>query len=156
MKKISRRAITLWRVKGLIQTGIYLIISLVLYGLYMLFDWMPLFVPLIAFGITFVAFLFEVIVIPSIRYKYIRYGIIDEELRVHQGIWIRQKVHVPLFRIQNIDTHAGILMRRFNVKGVMLRTAASVVYIPELDEDEADCLREEIRSIVNMNVGRSI
>lgn len=156
MKKISKRAVTLWRIRAFIYFTILAVIAGALYGAYIYMDGFPLWPSMIAGAFSAIVMIKDVLIIPSIKYRFIRYGIIDDELRVHQGIFIRSKTHVPLFRIQNIDTNAGLLMQQLNVKSVMLRTAASIVYIPDLDNDEADYVREHIRTIVNREVGRSI
>ncbi len=117
---------------------------------------MPLFVPIIIGVIALYVLIMDVVIIPNLRYKTTRYGIVDDVLQVHQGVFIKTRQHVPLIRIQNIDTKQGPLMAYFKLKGVQLRTASSNVYIPELNDDEADQVRSEIRQIVNDNVGRSI
>ena len=40
-------------------------------------------------------------------------------------------------------------MRRMKLKGISLRTPAERVYIPELQEEDADSLRTTIRDIIN-------
>lgn len=156
MKQISRRAISLWRLKSLIVFIVILVAALVTFIMYNFTDFMPLFVPIIIAGVALYVLIADVIIIPNVRFRTTRYGIIDDVLKVHQGVFIKTRHHVPLIRIQNIDTKQGPLMSYFKLKGVQLRTASSVVYIPELNADEADEVRTEIRQIVNENVGRSI
>lgn len=156
MKQISRRAISLWRLKSLIVFVIIMIAALVTFIMYNVTDFMPLFVSIIIAAVALYVLIIDVIIIPNIRYRTTRYGIIGDVLKVHQGVFTKTRHHVPLIRIQNIDTKRGPLMAYFKLKGVQLRTASSVVYIPELNEDEADHVRSEIRQIVNENVGRSI
>ncbi|HJE19697.1 MAG TPA: PH domain-containing protein [Aliicoccus persicus] len=156
MKQISKRAITLWRIKEAVTAVVVALLAVVAYVLSERFDWMPLFVTWILAGIALLLFLTEVIIIPNIKYRTTTYGIVDDVLKVHKGVFTKSRQHVPLIRIQNIDTKQGPLMARFNLKGVQLRTASSIVYIPELESDEADSLRDEIRQIVNENVGSSI
>lgn len=156
MKQISKRAITLWRIKNAVVAIVVGLLAVVVYVLSEMFDWMPLFVTWILAAIALIILLTEVIIIPNIKYRTTTYGIVDDVLKVHKGVFTKSRQHVPLIRIQNIDTKQGPLMARFNLKGVQLRTASSIVYIPELESDEADSLRDEIRQIVNENVGRSI
>ena len=156
MKQISKRAITLWRIKEAVTAVVVALLAVVAYVLSERFDWMPLFVTWILAGIALLLFITEVIIIPNIKYRTTSYGIVDDVLKLHKGVFTKSRQHVPLIRIQNIDTKQGPLMARFNLKGVQLRTASSIVYIPELESDEADSLRDEIRQIVNENVGRSI
>ncbi len=156
MKQISRHAISLWRLKSLMVFIIVFVAALITFILYNTNDFMPLFVPIIIGVIALYVLIMDVVIIPNLRYKTTRYGIVDDVLQVHQGVFIKTRQHVPLIRIQNIDTKQGPLMAYFKLKGVQLRTASSNVYIPELNDDEADQVRSEIRQIVNDNVGRSI
>lgn len=156
MNQISKRAISLWRLKSFFVFLVFAVLATVSFVLYNIFDWLPLFAPIIVAAIAVYILVVDVLIIPNIRYRTTRYGIIDDVLKVHRGVFIKTKHHVPLIRIQNIDTRRGPLMAYFKLKGVQLRTASSVVYIPELNEDEADHVRAEIRQIVNENVGRSI
>ena len=156
MKQISRRAITLWRLKSFFVFLVVFIAAVIAFIMYNVTDFMPLFVPIIIGAIALFILIGDVILVPNLRYKTTRYGIEDDVLKVHQGIFIKTRQHVPLIRIQNIDTKQGPLMAYFKLKGVQLRTASSNVYIPELNDDEADQVRSEIRQIVNENVGRSI
>ena len=156
MNQISRRAISLWRLKSFFVFLVFTVLTIVAFVLSNIYDWLPLFVPIIVAAIALYILVVDVLIIPNVRYRTTRYGIIDDVLKVHRGVFIKTKHHVPLIRIQNIDTRRGPLMAYFKLKGVQLRTASSSVYIPELNEDEADKVREEIRVIVNENVGRSI
>ncbi|MFC3899273.1 PH domain-containing protein [Aliicoccus persicus] len=156
MKQISKRAITLWRIKNAVVAIVVGLLAVVVYVLSEMFDWMPLFVTWILAAIALIILLTDVIIIPNLKYRTTTYGIVDDVLKVHKGVFTKSRQHVPLIRIQNIDTKQGPLMEFYNLKGVQLRTASSIVYIPELESDEADSLRDEIRQIVNENVGRSI
>lgn len=156
MKQISKRAITLWRIKGLIVAGVVSVLAIVAFVLSRVYEWMPVYVSWIIAGVAVIIILSDVLIIPGVKYRTTRYGIIDDVLMVHKGVFSKSRQHVPLIRIQNIDTKQGPLMSYFNVKGVQLRTASSFVYIPELEAEEADQVRDEIRQIVNDNVGRSI
>lgn len=156
MKKISKRAITLWRIKNAIAAVVVALFAVAAFVLSQMYDWMPLFVTWILLGIAVIILLTDVIIIPNIKYRTTSYGIIDDVLMVHKGVFTKTRQHVPLIRIQNIDTSQGPLMEYLNLKVVKLRTASNVVYIPELDAEEADQVRDDIRQIVNENVGRSI
>lgn len=77
---------------------------------------------------------------------------LEDEIRIHSGIWFKSEVAVPLYRVQNIDTTVGPIMKRMNLKGISLQTSAEKLYIPELETDKADQLRHDIRELINKNM----
>lgn len=157
MKKISSKAIRLWRIKSSIFAVVIFLIGAALFSLsQFIWDDFPWWISLIAFGFFIYLLIAHVWIIPKLRYRFFRYGIIDEEIRVHSGIIFKQRVSVPLFRVQNIDTTVGPLMRRMGLKGISLKTSAQRVYIPELHKDEADELRGTIRELINESTGKML
>lgn len=93
---------------------------------------------------------------PKLKHRYFRYGIIDDEIRVNKGIIFKERIAVPLFRVQNIDTTVGPLMRNMKLTGISLKTSAERVYIPELHQEEAEELRNLIRTLINKATGQTI
>lgn len=150
MKKISPKAIRLWRVKAGIYASACLLLTIAAYILSVtVMKFLPWYVPLILLVITSYIVLVDIWLVPRLKYRFFRYGIFDDEIHVHEGIFIKKQKAVPIFRIQNIDTTVGPIMRRMKLKGISLRTPAERVYIPELEDGDADSLRTAIRDIIN-------
>ncbi|MCD2138098.1 PH domain-containing protein [Salinicoccus halitifaciens] len=150
MKKISPKAIRLWRIKAGIYAFIFLLATALVYILSVTaLDFLPWYIPAVFLLITVYIVVVDIWLVPKLKFRYFRYGIFDDEIHVHEGIFIKRQKTVPIYRIQNIDTTVGPLMRRMNLKGISLRTPAERVYIPELHEGDADQLRAMIRDIIN-------
>lgn len=157
MKKISPKAIRLWRIKSMIFAGVIFLIAFILFFISMYFwDALPWWVSLIPFGFFIYLLIVHVWILPRLKYRYFRYGVVDDEIRVHQGIFFKSRTAVPLFRVQNIDTTVGPLMRRMALTGISLKTSAQRVYIPELHDTEAEDLRRMIRALINETTGKKI
>jgi membrane protein YdbS with pleckstrin-like domain len=155
MKKISPKAIRLWRIKAGIYAFIFLLTTAVVYTLSVtILEFLPWYVPGLFLLITLYIVIVDIWLVPKLKFRYFRYGIFDDEIHVHEGIFIKRQKAIPIYRIQNIDTTVGPLMRRMKLKGISLRTPAERVYIPELKEVDADALRVRIRDIIN-NQSRS-
>ncbi|WP_411842612.1 PH domain-containing protein [Salinicoccus sp. HZC-1] len=157
MEKISPKAIKVWRIRESIIAGIILIAALTALILSLwVWEWIPLWVPLVIFAFFLYGCIFQIWLFPKLQYKYFRYQVQEDEIKIHSGIWVKKQISVPLFRVQNIDTHVGPLMRRFGLKSITLRTSAERVEIPELEADKADSLRNDIRTLINENTRREI
>lgn len=157
MEQISPKAIKVWRIRESIISGIILLVALAAFILSQwVWDWLPWWVSLIIFLFFLYGCIFEIWLFPKLKFKYFRYQVLEDEIKIHKGIWIKTQISIPLFRVQNIDTHVGPLMKRFDLKSISLRTSAERVEIPELEADEADVLRNDIRTLINENTRREI
>lgn len=150
MKKISPKAIKLWRIKAGIYALVFLLATTAVFILSItILEFLPWYVPAIFLLITLYIVIVDIWLVPKLKFRYFRYGIFDDEIHVHEGVFIKRQKTVPIHRVQNIDTTVGPLMRRMRLKGISLRTPAERVYIPELHESDADELRVTIRDIIN-------
>lgn len=155
MEKISPKAIKVWRISEAIVAAVALLLALGAFILSLfVWDWLPWWISLIIFGFFLYICIFQVWLFPALKYKHYRYEVLEDEIKIHSGIWIKRRLSVPLFRVQNIDTHVGPLMRRFGLKSITLRTSAERVEIPELEAGRADELRNDIRALINENTRR--
>jgi len=67
-----------------------------------------------------------------------------DELRVREGVIIREEIFLPMNRIQHVDTHQGIFERLFNLTSLRIATAAKVHSVPGLSSDRLNTIRELI------------
>jgi membrane protein YdbS with pleckstrin-like domain len=139
-KRISSRALTAWKISGVIKTifswGVITAAILVV----RIFE-VPLWVHvvLIAAGILFAYFF--VFLFPSLRWRRWRYEVREEEIELQHGILVRSRTLVPMVRVQHVDTVQGPLLRRYHLASVIVHTAATAHEIPALEESEAEELR---------------
>lgn len=152
MKRISPKAIKLWRIRECINAGIWALIAAAIGIAQVFLDFIPWWVFLVPLAAVIYILIVHAWIIPKLRYKYFRYKVLEDEIRIHSGIWFKMETAVPLYRVQNIDTTVGPIMRRMNLKGISLQTSAEKLYIPELENDKADQLRHDIRELINKNI----
>lgn len=147
-KRISLRALKVWRQSGFIGATVVLIIAIVLTVISVLFDG-PIWLNISAWVLVVLMYILFVFVIPSLRWKWWRYEVREREIEIQNGLWIIKRTLVPMVRVQHVDTQQGPLMRRNNLASVQISTAATVHEIPALDYEEAERLRAFIAEMVS-------
>ena len=90
-------------------------------------------------------FIINGIVIPRYRYKNFKYQLDDGKLKIQSGLWFITTKSIPLFRIQNVDTYEGIVMRKYNLANIILSTAGGNARIMLIKKDEAELLKQRIK-----------
>jgi putative membrane protein len=83
------------------------------------------------------------------RYLTLRYGITEGELIVTEGVLFREERHIPLARIQTVDSTQNLLQRVFGVVEVRVETAGSAkpeAHLKVLSVEARDALRRGIFS----------
>jgi hypothetical protein len=139
-KRISEKALKVWRISGVIKSVIgWSITALILFLLH-IFDvqfWISTI--LIVLGVIFP--ILHIFVFPLLRWRRWRYEVREEELELEEGIFIRSRTLVPMVRVQHVDTIQGPILRRFRLASVVVHTAATAHEIPALEENEAEELR---------------
>ncbi|PTI80908.1 hypothetical protein BU098_12575, partial [Staphylococcus xylosus] len=73
----------------------------------------------------------------------------DHVVTVRNGLWFVSVMKVPLFRIQNVDTHEGILMRKYKLANLTLSTAGGNINIKFINKTTATNLKQQIKSVNN-------
>lgn len=101
----------------------------------------------IGVGIAFIYLILNVIFIPIYRYKIFKYSIDDHVVTVRNGLWFVSVLKVPLFRIQNVDTHEGLLMRKYKLANLILSTAAGNINIKFINKTTATKLKQQIKYV---------
>ncbi|MCA0983978.1 PH domain-containing protein [Halobacillus yeomjeoni] len=148
-KRISQRALTLWRIYGVIYTSVTLLLTIGGIILVILFDW-PWWLIAIAAAILVLETVFLIWLIPSIRWKRWRYEVTEQDIELQHGLFIITRTLVPMVRVQHVDTEQGPLLRKFKLSTISISTAATVHEIPALDEEEAEHLRQSISSFARV------
>ena len=146
-KRISKKALSVWRINGLIHTGAYIATAAVLTFLGVLFDW-PGWVLVIFWGIVILRFVYSVIVFPALSYKQWRYEVRDTEIELQQGLFIVERTLIPMVRVQHVDISQGPIMKKYGLSSIGISTAATVHEIPALENEEAEELRHYISRMV--------
>lgn len=148
-RRISEKALTVWRISGLIKTGIGWLITATAVLLIHVFDW-PVWisVTLISLGVIF-TFL-NIFVFPLLRWKRWRYEVREKEIELDEGFFIRRRTLIPMIRVQHVDTVQGPLLKKYKLASVVVHTAATAHEIPALEEPEAEEMRFYISKLARV------
>src|SRR5699024_1823307 len=101
--------------------------------------------------IILINLLIGVVIIHVYRYKIFRYKLKENEIMIRNGLWFVSVVNIPLFRIQNVDTHEGILMRKYKLASLTLSTAGGNTEIKLINKDTATALKYKIKNVNTIN-----
>jgi len=86
---------------------------------------------------------------PARRFGAWGYRLAEDELFIRAGMLVRYRTVVPFSRVQHSDVSQGPIERRYGLGRLTLHTAGSrtaAVWVPGLDHDEAERIRDLIRS----------
>ncbi|MGO1419928.1 MAG: PH domain-containing protein [Staphylococcus equorum] len=143
---------TVMRLSAYIVTVIFVLILAVVYIVNRLWlQWLNsntmMWVLIIGIIIIVIQLLLGAILIPAYRYQIFRYKLGENEITVRNGLWFVSVINIPLFRIQNVDTHEGILMRKYKLASLTLSTAGGNTEIKLIDKDIAATLKYKIKNV---------
>lgn len=139
-KRISERALTVWRITATIYSIFTLLLCGGIIALTLIFDW-PVWISVIAVIILLLESYFFIYLFPRIKWKRWRYEVREQELELQQGIFIVKRTLVPMIRVQHVDTRQGPILRKYDLATVTVSTAATTHEIPALEVEEAEEMR---------------
>lgn len=148
-KRISRQALTVWRISGAIQSVIGWILAAAGIFLVHFFDW-PAWITLVVIVLGIVSTLLSILLWPTLKWRRWRYEVREEEIDLQHGTFIRKRILVPMVRVQHVDTVQGPLLRKYKLASVVVHTAATAHEIPALAEEEAEELRLYISKLARV------
>lgn len=147
--QISRKGLTVWRLYGVIQTLLLLVVAgLVSYGTYY-FEWHS-FIYFIACAIVLLSAILSIFIFPKIRWERWRYEVREHEIEVQHGLFVVKRTLIPMVRVQHVDTTQGPILKKYDLGNISISTAATVHTIPALVMDEADVLRARISDLARV------
>ncbi|WP_426845368.1 PH domain-containing protein [Metabacillus sp. 84] len=93
-------------------------------------------------------FLVVLIVFSVIKWLKFTYRIEEDELRVEQGLFVKQKRFVPIERVQTINTRAGIIQQLFGLVKLEIETASggaeAEIELTAISKSEAAAIQKEL------------
>ncbi|MFJ7669030.1 PH domain-containing protein [Lysinibacillus sp. NPDC097195] len=147
--QISRKGLTVWRLYGVLQTLLLVVIAaFASYGTFY-FDW-PSFIYFIAIAVVLLSVFLLVYLFPKIRWERWRYEVREHEIEVQHGLFVVKRTLIPMVRVQHVDTTQGPILKRYSLGNISISTAATVHTIPALVMDEADGLRARISELARV------
>lgn len=148
-KRISNKALSVWRISGAITSVILLMVAGGVIWLSNVFSW-PIWVVIAAFAVSILHVYLYVYLFPLLRWKRWRYEVREQEIELQQGVFVVKRTLVPMIRVQHVDTRQGPLLKKYGLATVDVSTAATVHEIPALPVEEAEELRQFISRLARV------
>lgn len=149
MNQISEKGLRVWRVHGIIETFIVLLLAVGVSVLTYIFEWVIYIYPIAALIVVLHAYFF-IYLFPKIKWQRWRYEVRESEIELQHGLFIVTRTLIPMVRVQHVDTSQGPILRKYGLSGVTISTAATEHKIPALVMKEADELRNRISSLARV------
>ena len=148
-KRISERALTVWKISACLHSLVVWLIAGGLIILTVLFDWPYWIIGAALMVAALYSYLF-IFLLPTLRWKRWRYEVREQEIELQYGVFVIKKTLIPMIRVQHVDTQQGPLLRKYRLSTVTVSTAATVHEIPALDMEEAENLRTSISRLARV------
>lgn len=145
-RRISRKAVTVWRLAGTISFIVWMMILGALLFLDYIFDWYNWIgiVIDIAMGLNILAGFYTIILKPYYVQKTWRYEIDEEYIQLKHGHLVEENTLIPMTKVEYVSTSQGPFLRKYRLYDVNVGTTASRHTIPALGEEEAIALTHQI------------
>ena len=147
--QLPKKAQTVWRLYGLIQTVILALLAAGSIIMTVKFDW-PLWIMWIAIAIVLLSILCSMIIFPSVRWKVWRYEVREQEIEIQSGLFVVKRTLIPMVRVQHVDIEQGPILKKYNLANISISSAATVHTIPMLELENADMLRTKISELARV------
>lgn len=108
--KISRKGLTVWRLYGVLQTILLLIVAVIVSYCTYYFEW-PSFIYFIAVAVVLLSAILSVYLFPKIRWERWRYEVRENEIEVQHGLFVVKRTLIPMVRVQHVDTTQGPILK---------------------------------------------
>ncbi|RLQ93178.1 PH domain-containing protein [Falsibacillus albus] len=147
--RVSPKALTVWRMEGMIYSLICLIIFIAGIAATIKFDWPKWPIAAGAALVIVCCYIFGFL-FPYIKWKRWRYEVRDQEIELQHGMVFIKRTLVPMVRVQHVDTVQGPLLRKYHLSTITISTAATIHHIPAIETVEADDLRASISRLARV------
>jgi uncharacterized protein len=148
-KRISERALSVWRIYGMIGLTVSFIVFAAIIILIIVFDGPKWIIPMLIIVLIGEGYFF-IFFIPALRWRRWRYEVREQEIEIQKGLFVVKRTLIPMIRVQHVDSSQGPLLKKYRLASVTISTAATVHEIPALDEEEAEELRYSISRLARV------
>lgn len=141
---VDPRAVSLWRLSGLIRLAIVGAPISVAIGVGVAWALNPA-VGVLLGGVVLVVQAASAVIWPALEYERLRYALREHDVLLQEGVLFRSWSAVPYTRIQHVDTRQGPVERALGLTSLYVYTASGMgadLRIPGLAEAEAARLRD--------------
>ncbi|WP_342514262.1 PH domain-containing protein [Sporosarcina sp. FSL K6-1522] len=143
VNQISEKGLKVWRLYGIMQTAVILLLAIGVGVLTYIFEW-PKWIYAIAAGVVILVGYLIIYLFPKVRWLRWRYEVRESEIELQHGLFIVKRTLIPMVRVQHVDTAQGPILRKYDLAEITISTAATNHTIPALITEEADELRRRI------------
>ena len=141
--QISEKGLKVWRLYGMIQTAVILLLAIGVGVLTYIFEW-PKWIYAVVAGVVILVGYLIIYLFPKVRWLRWRYEVRESEIELQHGLFIVKRTLIPMVRVQHVDTAQGPILRKYDLAEITISTAATSHTIPALITEEADELRRRI------------
>lgn len=145
-ESLSPKAITVWRIRHAIiyiMTLMLLSVTLLIAYYYNWFEWVQTLL-FVLIGICLLQTIYKTTIYPILLQKTWRYSIDESYIQIRSGIFHTYHMIIPISRVEYVKTHQGPVLRKFHLAKLTIGTMTTTIDIPEISEDVAKTLRDEI------------
>ena len=143
INRISVKGLRVWRLYGIIQTFILLLLAVGVSVLAYIFEGRWWIYAIAGASVLLMSYLL-IYLFPKIRWMRWRYEVRESEIELKHGLFIVTRTLIPMVRVQHVDTSQGPILRKYDLAEITISTAATNHTIPALITAEADELRGRI------------
>jgi uncharacterized protein len=143
INRISEKGLKVWRLYGIMQTALLLLIAIGGGVLTYIFEG-PWWIYAVAAAIVLLFSYLFIYLFPKVRWMRWRYEVRESEIELQHGLFIVKRTLIPMVRVQHVDTAQGPILRKYDLAEITISTAATNHTIPALVTAEADELRGRI------------
>jgi membrane protein YdbS with pleckstrin-like domain len=147
MKKISPHSRKLWTIDGLITTGIFLAIAVVL-NIFLDFNSLWKYVLVCSLYALALIILINSLFMPKYKYEKFKYEMDEEKIIIKYGVFTEKNIVIPMKRVQYVDTEQGIILRKYKLINLTVHTAGGHYEIPYLESAVGNEIQLNIAKIV--------
>ncbi|AEH47858.1 PH domain-containing protein [Parageobacillus thermoglucosidasius] len=148
-KRISERALLVWRIYGMIGVAVSFLVSAAIVAVLLVFGGTKWIIPVLIILLIGEAYFF-IFFIPALRWRRWRYEVREQEIEIQKGLFVVKRTLIPMIRVQHVDSIQGPLLKKYKLASVAIFTAATMHVIPALDEEEAEKLRYHISKLARV------
>lgn len=154
LKKAPIKTKKYWIIQNVITCAIITIVFLsILIALNLIDKSFPTIVYMVGTGILLFLWVYLTFISPRLRYNYFSYGISEDKIEFHSGIFVKKETIIPMVRIQHITVSEGPLSKRFWLGDLEITTANGSITLNGIPIEEARVMAQTLNTIVGVKVG---
>jgi uncharacterized protein len=142
-RSLAPRTLRVWKIGAVVESLFLFLIPAGYWGLSQFWE-LPAWGFYTLIGFFLMLALVDIFLIQSLKWKRWRYKVYENEVELMRGVFIVERVIIPMIRVQHVDTRQGPVLRHYKLASVTISTAATIHEIPGLQVEAADELRDQI------------